>query len=53
MKDFILGGFTGVLLTLALLMITSNHPYDINDDGAINIVDLSVLAAYVNEQGSI
>lgn len=50
MKDFILGILAGVLLAITIM---SNHPYDINDDGEINIVDFSVLAAYLNEQDSI
>jgi len=40
-----------LIISVATYREVSRDPYDVNNDGVANIVDLSVLAAEVNERG--
>ena len=53
LNDFIFGMFIGVIMSIASCIgIVGNYQYDVNRDGQVNLVDLSVLAAEINHRNS-
>jgi len=51
MKNIITASALALIIILQILTLVGSSKGDMNNDGILNITDLSILASVINEQG--